>query len=105
MRPELTIVDARHIMIGNGPILSVPGAQIKTGVNRMVMGGDMVALDSYCAQHILAVHDPEFDPESIRMTLTHAEQLGLGTSDLSRADILEIDETWEPSSKKGIHRR
>jgi uncharacterized protein (DUF362 family) len=105
MKPELTIVDARHIMIGNGPILSFPGAKIKTGINRMVLGGDMVALDSYCAQHILADHDPDFDPESIRLTLTNAEQLGLGTSDLSRVDILEIDETWEPPPKKGAHRR
>ena len=105
MKPELTIVDARHIMTGNGPLLSAPGAEIKTGVNRMVLGGDMVALDSYCAQHILAANDPEFDPESIRPTLTNAEQLGLGTSDLNRVEVLEIDETWEPPPKKGAHRR
>jgi len=105
MRPELTIVDARHIMIGNGPLLSSPGAQIRTGINRMVMAGDPVALDSYCAQRILAKHDPEFEPESIRLTLSNAEQLGLGTSQLSRVEILEIDETWEPSPKKGTYRR
>jgi len=65
----------------------------------------VVALDSYCAQRILQLHDPGFDPEVIRPTLDKAEQLGLGTSDLSEVDILEIDETWEPQPKKGGHRR
>lgn len=105
IKPELTIVDARHIMIGDGPILGYPDAKIKTGINRMILSGDVVALDAYCANRILQPHDPSFDPETIRPTLDNAEELGLGTSDLSEVEILEIDETWEPPSKKGGPRR
>jgi uncharacterized protein (DUF362 family) len=105
INPELTIVDARDIMIGNGPLLSIPGARIQSGVNRMIMSGDLLALDTYCAQRILQAHDPEFNPESLLPTWEEAEQLGLGTSDLSRVDVLEIDESWEPQPKKGGYRR
>ena len=105
IKPELTIVDARHIMIGNGPLLTAPGAEIKTGINRMILCGDVVALDAYCAQRILKLHDTGFDPETIRPTLDNAEQLGLGTSNLNQVDILDIDETWEPPPKKGGLRR
>jgi len=105
IKPELTIVDARHIMIGNGPLLTAPGAEIKTGINRMILCGDVVALDAYCAQRILRPLDSGFDPETIRPTLDNAERLGLGTSDLSEVEILEIDESWEPQPKKGGPRR
>ncbi len=93
IRPELTIVDARDIMIGDGPILSYPKAKIKKGVNRMILSGDMVAVDTYCAQKILKKHDPSFKLKSIHPTLERAEKLGLGASDLSQVEILEIDET------------
>ena len=105
IRPELTIVDARDIMIGSGPILSSPGAQIRSGVNRMVFSGDLVALDAYCGEKILQRYDPEFAITSIGPTLQKAEQLGLGTSDLNKVEVLEIDETWEPPPKKGAYRR
>jgi uncharacterized protein (DUF362 family) len=103
--PELTIVDARHVMIGNGPTLSAPGAQIKEGINRMVLSGDMVAVDAYCAERILGIHDSSFFPETISPTLERARQLSLGTADLSQVEILEIDEFWEPLVKKSVIRR
>jgi uncharacterized protein (DUF362 family) len=93
--PELTIVDARHIMIGNGPVLTNPGAEIRTGINRMVMGADPLALDAYCASRILAPNDPGFDPDWIAPMLKRGEELGLGTSDLGSVEIFEIDETWD----------
>lgn len=105
IRPELTIVDARDIMTGNGPLLSAPGAKIQTNINRMVLSGDMVALDAYCSERILRNVDEDFSISTIRPTLQKAEQLGLGTSDLSQVEILEIDETWEPPPKKGTYRR
>ena len=105
IKPELTIVDARHIMVGDGPILGYPDAKVKTGINRLILSGDVVALDAYCAHKILEPNDPGFDPETIQPTLDNAEKLGLGTSDLSQVEILEIDETWEPLSKKGGPRR
>ena len=105
IRPELTIVDARDIMIGNGPLLSAPGAKIQSNVNRMVLCGDMVALDAYCSERILQNFDADFSITTIRPTLQKAEQLGLGTADLDQIEILEIDETWEPPPKKGTYRR
>jgi uncharacterized protein (DUF362 family) len=105
INPELTIVDARDIMVGNGPLLSFSGARIQSGVNRMIMSGDLLAMDAYCAQRILQDHDPDFTAESLLPTWEEAAQLGLGTSDLSRVDVLEIDESWEPQPKKGGYRR
>lgn len=102
INPELTIVDARHIMIGNGPTLSAPGAVIKEGVNRLVLSGDMVAADAYCAERILGIHDSGFLSTSISPTLDRAQQLGLGTADLNHVEILEIDEFWEPHVKKSV---
>ncbi|NOR14465.1 MAG: DUF362 domain-containing protein, partial [Candidatus Aminicenantes bacterium] len=98
IRPELTIVDARDIMIGDGPILSYPNAKIKKGINLMVLSGDMVAVDAYCSQRIMKKYDSSFKPKYIRPTLDRAEKLGLGTADLSQVEILEIDETWVPSN-------
>lgn len=105
IRPELTIVDARHIMIGNGPLRSSAGAEIRTGVDRLVLGADPVAVDAYCARRILAPLDPSFDPESITPMLRRAERLGLGTFDLDAVEILEIDESWIGGSKKARRRR
>ncbi|MFC2168110.1 DUF362 domain-containing protein [Acidobacteriota bacterium] len=105
INPELTIVDARHIMIGNGPLLSAPGARIREGVNRIVISGDMVAADAYCAERILGIHDSSFNFSSIQPTLDRAQQLELGTADLNQVEILEIDEFWEPLVKKSVIRR
>jgi len=105
INPELTIVDARHIMIGNGPTLAAPGAQINKEINRLVLSGDMVAADAYCAERILGIHDASFQPASILPTLERARQLGLGTADLSQVEILEINEFWEPLVKKSVVRR
>ena len=105
IRPELTIVDARHIMVGNGPLLSSPGAEIRTGVSRLVLGADPVAVDAYCARRILAPRDPSFDPDTISPMLSRAESLGLGTADLDAVEIREIDESWVGGSKRGPHRR
>ena len=102
INPELTIVDARHIMIGNGPTLSASGALIKEGINRLVLSGDMVATDAYCAERILGIHDSGFLSTSISPTLDRAQQLGLGTADLNHVEILEIDESWEPLVKKSV---
>ena len=105
INPELTIVDARHILIGNGPTLGAPDAQIKTGINKLVLSGDLVAADAYCADRILGIHDSSFQPASIYPTLERARQLGLGTADLSQVEILEIDELWTPLVKKSVIRR
>jgi hypothetical protein len=49
----------------------------------------MVATDAYCAQ-IMEAYDDTFSINSIQETLQHAEDLGLGTSNLNRVDIREV---------------
>ena len=87
MRPELTIVDARKILTVRGPSFK-PGSVIKD-INKIIISGDMVATDAYCAQ-ILEDNDKGFGREMIAPTLRYAEKLGLGTADLSRVKIIEI---------------
>ena len=87
MRPELTIVDARKILTVRGPSFK-PGSVIKD-INKIIISGDMVATDAYCAQ-ILDDNDEGFDREMITPTLRYAEELGLGTANLSRVKIIEI---------------
>jgi uncharacterized protein (DUF362 family) len=88
VRPQLTIVDARTILARNGPSLS-GGAEIVKGVNRIVLCGDMVATDAYCAR-LMAKHDETFSPEMIDAQLSHASSLGLGTADLDAVKIVEV---------------
>jgi len=87
MRPELTIVDVRKILTVRGP--SLKEGSIVKDINKIILSGDMVATDSYCAQ-ILDENDATFGQEMIIPTLRHAEKLGLGTSDLSKVKIIEI---------------
>jgi len=79
--PDLNIVDARSIVTVDGPSFQQGGTV--ADVNKVIICGDIVATDAYCAQR-LADHDDGFYPERIRSTLARAEQLGLGTADLSR---------------------
>jgi len=86
-KPQLNIVDARALLARSGPGLSA-GSEIVRGVNRIVLCGDMVATDAYCAR-ILARHDPTFSLEMIDRQLRHASELGLGTADLEAVRIVE----------------
>ncbi len=87
IRPELTIVDARKILTVKGPSLK-EGSVVKD-VNKIIISGDMVAADAYCAK-ILDAQDETFSAEQIVPTLQYAEKLGLGTSDLSKVKVIEI---------------
>ncbi len=87
---ELTIVDAREIMAIDGPLRG-DGGEIRE-VNKIVICGDMVAADAYCAQ-IMQDNDETFDSSWIQPTLERAEELGLGTADLNQVEVIEIDET------------
>lgn len=86
-KAQLNIVDARALLARSGPVLSA-GAEIVRGVNRIVLCGDMVATDAYCAR-LLARHDPTFAVEMIDRQLAHAVALGLGTADLDAVKIVE----------------
>lgn len=88
VRPELTVVDARSLLIKGGPLLGGKG-EIKRGIDRIILSGDMVAVDTYCAR-LLEEHDPTFSPEMIQVTLNHAQTLGLGTRDLGKVKLVEL---------------
>lgn len=87
INPELNIVDARSIVARSGP--TIEQGEVVEGVNRVIICGDMVATDVYCAR-ILEEHDPTFYSSSISVMLNHAELLGLGTTDLNQVEMIEI---------------
>jgi uncharacterized protein (DUF362 family) len=87
-KPQLSIVDARALLARRGPTLS-GGSEVVQGVNRLILSGDMVALDSYCAR-LMARHDPTFSVDMIAGQLRHAATLGLGSPDLDRLKVVEI---------------
>jgi hypothetical protein len=89
VRPELTIIDARSLLIKSGPAFRPGQSEIKPNVNRLIICGDMVATDAYCAQ-LLAKYDESFEKERrVAGQLAYAERLGLGTKDLSQVEIIE----------------
>jgi uncharacterized protein (DUF362 family) len=88
VRPQLNVVDARAILTRGGPGLG-GGAEIVRGVNKLILGGDMVAADSYCAR-LLAKHDPTFTFDMAVPALQHAAALGLGKADLDAVKVVEI---------------
>ena len=88
VRCELNIVDGRSLLIRNGPNLS-GNAEIKSGVNRIILCGDMLATDVYCSQ-LMQEHDDTFSPDMISVQLETAEKLGLGVRDLNNVVIKEI---------------
>ena len=91
VRPEITITDARSIQAGFGPFREA-ATKIVENVNRLIVSGDMIAADAV-ALEIMKAHDETFtgDMEAIvRRQFAHAEELGLGTSDLSKCEVIEL---------------
>jgi uncharacterized protein (DUF362 family) len=87
IKPELNIVDARKILTVHGP--SFKEKSVIKDINKIIICGDIVATDAYCAQ-ILDANDETFSKEQISLTLQYAEKLGLGTADLSKVKIIEL---------------
>jgi uncharacterized protein (DUF362 family) len=87
VNPELVIVDARSILTEDGPMLSYGGTVVDVG--EVVISGDIVAADAYCAQ-MMEANDATFSASDISGTLQRAVDLGLGTSDLSQVEIMNI---------------
>jgi uncharacterized protein (DUF362 family) len=88
VRPQLNIVDARAILARSGPGLS-GGAEVVPGVNKIILSGDMVAVDAYCAR-LMAQHDATFNIDMVAPQLKHAAALGLGKADLDAVKVVEI---------------
>jgi len=88
VKPQLNIVDARAILARNGPALGA-GAEVVPGVNKIILSGDMVAVDAYCAR-LMARHDETFALDMIAPQLKHAAALGLGKADLDAVKVVEV---------------
>jgi uncharacterized protein (DUF362 family) len=86
VNPDLNIVDARTVLTVAGPSYY---SGVPVQANRIVLCGDIVATDIYC-QEILAEYDFDFPVESEGGVTGYAEALGLGTTDLSQVEIIEI---------------
>jgi uncharacterized protein (DUF362 family) len=81
-------VDARAILARSGPGLG-GGAEVVPGVNKLILSGDMVAVDAYCAR-LMAQHDATFKLDMVAPQLRHAAALGLGKADLDAVKVVEI---------------
>ncbi|HXY10325.1 MAG TPA: DUF362 domain-containing protein [Terriglobales bacterium] len=88
VRPQLNVVDARAILARSGPGLG-GGAEVVQGVNKIILSGDMVAVDAYCAR-LMAQHDKTFALDMVAPQLRHAAALGLGKADLDAVKVVEI---------------
>jgi uncharacterized protein (DUF362 family) len=90
IRPTLTIIDARYMLIKEGPSLKGK-AEVKKGINKLIISGDMVAVDSYCAR-LMEKHDNTFNSKNrVAQQLRYAEELGLGMGDLNKVKIIELN--------------
>ncbi len=91
VRPELTISDARALQAVSGPFRGAD-TKILEGVNRLIITGDMIAAD-VVALELMKQHDETFgeiNEAIVRRQHRHAEELGLGTSDLSQFELIEM---------------
>jgi uncharacterized protein (DUF362 family) len=89
VRPKLTIVDARLMLAKSGPGFR-PGESEIVAARRLVLSGDMVAVDAYCAR-LMERLDPTFDRNKrLGRQLEYAQSLGLGEANLAKAEILEV---------------
>jgi uncharacterized protein (DUF362 family) len=91
IRPELTITDVRSIQAVSGPFRD-ESTRIIEGVNRLIITGDMVAAD-VVALGLVKKYDDTFTPANeaiVRRQFEHAEALGIGSSDLSKFEIIEM---------------
>lgn len=91
VRPELTITDIRSLQAVSGPRRG-SDTKIVEGVNRLVITGDMIAAD-VVAMDLMKRYDNTFTPANeaiVRRQHAHAEEQGIGTSDLSKLEIIEV---------------
>jgi uncharacterized protein (DUF362 family) len=88
VRPQLNVVDARAILARSGPGLG-GGAEVIQGVNKLILSGDIVAVDAYCAR-LMAQHDSTFVLDTVTSQLKNAAAIGLGQADLDAVKVVEI---------------
>ena len=91
IRPELTITDVRSMQAVSGPFRG-EDTKIIEGINRLILTGDMIAADIVALEWVKK-YDETFTPANeaiVRRQFEHAESLGIGSSDLSQFERMEI---------------
>ncbi len=91
IRPELTIIDARSMQAVFGPFRTEE-TKITGGLNTVIISGDMVAADAV-VNDLVKKYDKTYTSANeaiIRRQWQHAEELGAGTSDLSKFEMIEL---------------
>jgi uncharacterized protein (DUF362 family) len=88
IRPEISIIDARDILIKSGPIFAPDKSNLKRGVNKLLISTDMAALDTIASQ-IMAEHDETFSLDMFQPTLEHANKLKIGNIKSDMIDVIE----------------
>jgi hypothetical protein len=82
-------VDARSVLARSGPSFRQGESEIVAG-RRLVLSGDIVAVDSYCGL-LMEKLDPTFDrTKRLQRQLEYAQSLGLGQSDLAKTELLGV---------------
>jgi uncharacterized protein (DUF362 family) len=90
VRPDLTIVDARSLLARAGPAFQMGRSVIDSSVNRLVLSGDMVAVDAHCAA-LMEQRDETFSAaRRVAAQLDYAVRLRLGTRDLHAMKLVEL---------------
>jgi uncharacterized protein (DUF362 family) len=91
IRPELTIVDARSMQAVFGPFRTEE-TKIIDGLNKIILSGDMIAAD-VIVQDLIKKFDKTYtsaSEEIVRRQWQLAEELGVGSSDLSKFEVIEL---------------
>jgi uncharacterized protein (DUF362 family) len=91
IRPELTITDVRSMQAASGPFRD-GDTRIIEGVNRLIITGDMIGAD-VVALDLVKKYDHTFTPANeaiVRRQFEHAVTLGVGSSDLSKFEIIQV---------------
>ena len=89
VRPEITIIDARDILVKKGPMFLPDKANLKKGVNKLLISTDPAALDRIASQ-VMAEHDETFRFEQFKPTLDHASRMKLGNVDLDYINVVNL---------------
>jgi uncharacterized protein (DUF362 family) len=89
VRPNLTIADARLVLAKSGPSFR-PGQSEIAAARRIVLSGDMVAVDSYCGRLMERLDRSFSSSKRLQHQLEYAQSLGLGEPNLAKTEMLEI---------------
>ena len=89
IRPEITIIDARDILVKSGPGFAADKSNLKKGVNKLLISTDMAALDTISSR-IMSEHDETFHFDLFQPTLDHAHELKLGNTNPDFINIVNV---------------